>query len=130
MAEFLGLGITHYPLLSVADDRMADLLRWTLTDPGMPEVEKDPGSWPELMRREWAADGGAAAAAAHRQQLREGLGACRRALDEFRPDVLVVWGDAPYENFREEAIPPFCVLAYGETEVRAFEVMNDRGIPN
>jgi hypothetical protein len=130
MAEFLGLGITHYPLLSVPDDRMADLLRWTLTDPGIPEEEKDPAGWPELMRREWAADGGTASAAQHRKQLREGLAACRRALDEFQPDLLVVWGDDQYENFREEAIPPFCVLAYGETNVRAFEVMNDRGIPN
>jgi hypothetical protein len=130
MAAFLGLGLTHYPLLSVADDRMADLLRWTLTDPGIPEAEKDPANWPELMRREWANDGGTAAAAGHRKQLREGLSACRSALDEFEPDVLVVWGDDQYENFREEAVPPFCVLAYGETEVSPFEVMNERGAPN
>ena len=130
MAEFLGIGLTHYPLLSVADDRMADLLRWTLADPGIPEAEKDPANWPAQMRREWAEDGGTAAAATHRKQLREGLGACRTSLDEFAPDVLVVWGDDQYENFREEAIPPFCVLAYGETEVTAFEVMNERGAPN
>jgi hypothetical protein len=130
MAEFLGLGLTHYPLLSVADDRMADLLRWTLADPGIPDAEKDPVNWPEAMRREWADDGGTAAAARHRKQLREGLAACRAALDDFRPDVLVVWGDDQYENFREEAIPPFCVLAYGETEVNPFEVMNERGAPN
>jgi hypothetical protein len=130
MAEFLGLGLTHYPLLSVADDRMADLLRWTLADPGIPDAEKDPANWPEAMRQEWADDGGTAAAAGHRKQLREGLAACRRALDEFQPDVLVVWGDDQYENFREEAIPPFCVLAYGETEVNPFAVMNDRGAPN
>jgi len=130
MAEFLGLGLTHYPLLSVPDDRMADLLRWTLSDPGIPAAEKDPAHWPELMRREWGDDGGAAAAAGHRERLREGLGACRRALDEFRPDVLVVWGDDQYENFREEAVPPFCLLAYGDTEVCPFEVMNARGAPN
>src|SRR5436305_1836090 len=51
MGEFLGLGLTHYPLLSVADDRMADLLRWTLTDPGIPESEKDPAHWPAPDRR-------------------------------------------------------------------------------
>jgi hypothetical protein len=44
--------------------------------------------------------------------------------------VLVVWGDDQYENFREEAVPPFCVLAYGQTEVCPFEVMNERGLPN
>ncbi|GAA5174316.1 hypothetical protein GCM10023321_77860 [Pseudonocardia eucalypti] len=130
MAEFLGLGMTHYPLLSVADDRMADLLRYTLTDPGIPEAEKDPASWPALMRREWADDGGTAAAAGHRKELREHLTRCRAALDDFRPDVVVVWGDDQYENFREEVVPPFCVLAYGETEVDPFTFMNERGAPN
>ena len=33
MAEILGLGLTHYPLLSVTDEHMADLLRWTLRTP-------------------------------------------------------------------------------------------------
>ena len=57
MAEILGLGLTHYPLLSVTDEHMADLLRWTLRDPGIPAAEKDPANWPALMRREWAGDG-------------------------------------------------------------------------
>ena len=129
MAEILGLGLTHYPLLSVTDEHMADLLRWTLRDPGIPEAEKDPANWPALMRREWADDGGAAAAAAHRGELRGHLARCRAALDAFQPDVLVVWGDDQYENFREEVVPPFCVLAYGDTEVDPFAVMNERGAP-
>jgi Catalytic LigB subunit of aromatic ring-opening dioxygenase len=130
MAQFLGLGITHYPLLAVTDEHMADLLRWTLTDPGIPEPDKDPANWPELMRREWAGDGGTAAAAGHRKELRAGLARTREALDEFEPDVVLVWGDDQYENFREEVVPPFCVLAYGETRVQPFEVMNERGAPN
>ena len=84
MADFLGLGITHYPLLAVTDDHMADLLRWTLRDPGIPAEEKDPASWPELMRSEWAGDGGTAAAAGHRKELREHLARCRAALDDVR----------------------------------------------
>jgi hypothetical protein len=130
MAEILGLGLTHYPLLSVGDDHMADLLRWTLGDPDIPEQEKDPAHWPEQMRADWNADGGTAAAARHRAELRGHLARCRAALDEFGPDVLVVWGDDQYENFREEVVPPFCVLAYGETEVEPFGVMNDRGTSN
>ena len=60
----------------------------------------------------------------------ENLARCRDALDEFAPDVMVVWGDDQYENFREEVIPPFCVLAYGDVEVDPFEVMTNRGSPN
>lgn len=130
MNQFLGLGITHYPLLAVTDEHMADLLRWTLTDPDIPEVDKDPANWPELMQREWADDGGKAAAARHRNELLGGLANCRHALDAFNPDVVLVWGDDQYENFREEVVPPFCVLAYGETEVDPFTLMYNRGAPN
>jgi hypothetical protein len=130
MAEFLGLGMTHYPPLAVTDEHMADLLRWTLTDPDIPAEEKDPANWPELMRREWADDGGTAAAAAHRAQLRAHLATCRAALDEFGPDVVLVWGDDQYENFREEVVPPFCVLAYGDSEVHPFTQTFNQGTPN
>ncbi|MUM18863.1 extradiol ring-cleavage dioxygenase [Mycobacterium sp. CBMA271] len=130
MAQFLGLGLTHYPLLTVPDPHMADLLRWTLTDPGIPEAEKDSSHWPELMQREWGDDGGTAAAGGHRHELLKGMRRCREALDAFQPDVVVVWGDDQYENFREEVVPPFCVLAYGQSEVEAFAVMNERGVPN
>jgi hypothetical protein len=130
VSEFLGIGMTHYPLLAGTDEHMAGLLRWTLTDPDIPEAEKDPANWPESMRREWGADQGRTAAAGHRAQLLDGLRRCRAALDAFGPDVVVVWGDDQYENFREEVVPPFCVLAYDDLEVPAFEVMNERGSPN
>lgn len=130
MGDFLALGMTHYPLLAGTDEHMAGLLRWTLTDPDIPVEEKDPAHWPDRMRREWSDDGGTAAAAAHRAELVANLARVRDALDEFAPDVLVVWGDDQYENFREEVVPPFCVLAYGDLEVPAFEVMNERGSPN
>lgn len=130
MAEFLGIGLTHYPLLAGTDDHMASLLRWTLRDPDIPDAAKDPAGWPELMRREWSDDQGLAAAAAHRKALVDNLARCREALDEFKPDVVVVWGDDQYENFREEVIPPFCVLAYDDLEVEPFELMVERGSPN
>ena len=121
MAEFLGLGLTHYPLLSVADNRMADLLRWTLTDPSIPEAEKDPANWPELTRREWSNDGGTAAAAGHRKELREHLAHCRGALDAFQPDVVLVWGDDQYENFQEDGVAPFTLLAYEGVDVQPWQ---------
>lgn len=130
MAHFLGIGLTHYPLLAGTDDHMASLLRWTLQDPDIPDSEKDPANWPELMRQEWSTDQGVAAAGRHRKHLVDNLARCRAALDEFKPDVVVVWGDDQYENFREEVIPPFCVLAYDDLEVEPFELMVERGSPN
>ncbi|HRD10349.1 MAG TPA: extradiol ring-cleavage dioxygenase [Mycobacterium sp.] len=130
MAHFLGLGLTHYPLLAGTDDHMASLLRWTLTDPDIPEAAKDPANWPERMQREWGSDKGVSAAGQHRKALVDNLARCRAALDDFKPDVVVIWGDDQYENFREEIIPPFCVLAYGDLEAEPFELMTERGSPN
>jgi hypothetical protein len=130
MARFLGLGLTHYPLLAGTDEHMASILRWTLEDPDIPPEAKNPANWSAAMREEWGTDGGVASAAHHRKVLVDSLSRCRDALDDFEPDVLVVWGDDQYENFREEVIPPFCVLAYGDVEVDPFEVMNKRGSPN
>src|SRR3984893_16739790 len=130
MPQFMGLGLTHYPLLAGTDEHMADLLRWTLTDPDIPAEAKDPANWPAPMRAEWGTDGGVSSAAHHRKLLVENLSRCRDALDEFAPDVVVVWGDDQYENFREEVIPPFCVLAYGNVDVTPFELMTRHGRPN
>jgi hypothetical protein len=117
-------------MLAGTDEHMASLLRWTLADPDIPATAKDPAHWPTSMREEWADDSGVAAAAHHRKLLVKSLARCREALDEFTPDVVVVWGDDQYENFREEVIPPFCVLAYGDVEIEPFELMTKRGSPN
>jgi hypothetical protein len=130
MAEVLGLGMTHYPMLLGPDTHMAGLLRMTLGDPDIPVDRKDPATWTELARQEWGDDQGVTAAATHRARLMDGLTKSREALDEFAPDVVIVWGDDQYENFREEVIPPFCVLAYDDTEVHPFGILGKMNIPN
>ena len=118
MAEILGLGITHYPPLCLPDADMSGILRWTLDDPAIPAAAKDPQHWPAAMVEEWAGDKGARAAAAHRASLVAGLQQVRARLDEFKPDVVLIWGDDQYENFREDLIPPFAILAYEDMELR------------
>lgn len=36
----------------------------------------------------------------------------RAAIDDFKPDFVLIWGDDQYENFREEIIPPYCISAH------------------
>src|SRR6201987_4301244 len=129
-ARFLGLGLTHYLLLAGTDEHMADLLGWPWPAPDIPAEAKDPANWSASMRAEWDADGGVAAATHHRKLLVENLSRCRDALDDFAADVVVVWGDDQYENFREEVVPPFCVLAYDDVEVSPFELVTRHGSPN
>ena len=128
MGEILGLGVTHYPPLMGPDRNMADILRVILNDPGLPQRYREPAGWPERLRREYGTDGGASAGAAHRERLIGHFRRVRRALDEFRPDVVIVWGDDQYENFKEDIIPPFCVLAYDEVAARPWRLKG--GPPN
>jgi hypothetical protein len=44
----------------------------------------------------------------------------RAEIDAFQPDFVLIWGDDQYENFKEDIIPPFCVLAYDQMECRPF----------
>lgn len=112
MAQVLGLGLTHYPPLSMPDAQMAGILAATLADPAIPPQARDPANWPERMRHDWCDDQGTTAAAGHRAALLAGFDAVRAALDDFDPDVVLVWGDDQYENFREDVIPAFTVCAY------------------
>jgi len=118
VGEILGLGLTHYPPLVGHDENMAAILRTVLRDPGLPERYRDPANWPEPMRREYGSDGGTASAAAHRDWLVRHFRHARKTLDDFRPDVIVMWGDDQHENFTDDVIPPFCVLAYDQVEAR------------
>lgn len=130
MSDSLGLGMTHYPLLAGTDENMAGLLRATLRDPGIPAELKDSAAWPSAMQAEWGDDKGTSAAAQHRRDLVDRLARCRSALDKFAADLVVVWGDDQFENFRDEVVPAFCILAYDDLEVEPFHLLSARGMPN
>jgi len=112
MAEILAVGITHYPPLVGQDERMAYILKRMLTNPALPESLRNPAGWPEPMQREWGTDQGASSAALHRAALVGWLDRARAAIDAFKPDFVLIWGDDQYENFREDVVPPYCVCAY------------------
>ena len=112
MGEILGLGISHYPPLAGPDERMAFILKLMLKNPKLPESLRDPANWPEAMRAEWGNDEGVSAAARHRERLVGAMMKTRKALDDFKPDFVLIWGDDQYENFKEDVVPPYCVNAY------------------
>ena len=119
MGALLGLGLSHFPPL--CQQRRGPVRRLAL-DPRGPRVARrscgTPAGWPEEMRKEWGDDEGLAAAARHRAEMVDGLRRVRVALDEFAPDAVVVVGDDQFENFREDVIPPFTILAYEDRKVR------------
>ncbi|HEX3537754.1 MAG TPA: hypothetical protein VHU15_13415 [Stellaceae bacterium] len=118
MGEILGIGCTHRPVMLRQDEHWTSMIKASLADPDMPEEMKNPASWPAKLRKELGNDWGAATASRYRELYRQHFAEARRALDEFEPDVIVMWGDDQYENFQEDIVPPFAVLAYDDQEVQ------------
>jgi hypothetical protein len=112
MAEILALGLTHYPPLWGPDERMSWIFRRMLQNPKLPEKLRSPEGWPEQARVAWSDDQGTAAAARHREAMVSWFARTRAALDAFKPDFVLMWGDDQYENFKEDVVPPYCIAAY------------------
>ncbi len=119
MGEILGIGLTHYPPLVHLDQNMSGPLKFILRSPGLPEQYRQPENWPAPMRAEWGTDEGTSTACRHREALVIWFRKARRVLDDFAPDFIVIWGDDQYENFKEDVIPAFCVMAYETIPARA-----------
>jgi hypothetical protein len=114
MGEVLGLGCTHYPGLLLPDERMPGGFHHLLTAPNVPASAKDRANWPDALLAELGNDAGVSAARRYSARLADGFRAVRASLDAFDPDMVVIFGDDQYENFREDIIPAFCVMGLGE----------------
>src|ERR1700737_2388439 len=121
MGEILGLGCTHRPVMLRRDEDWTAMMRASLDDPDMPAECKDPSRWPSQLREGLGNDFGTAAAGRARKVFRRHCAEARRALDEFKPDVIVMFGDDQYENFKEDIVPPFAVLAYEGQDIQPWQ---------
>ncbi|HZT08676.1 MAG TPA: extradiol ring-cleavage dioxygenase [Chloroflexota bacterium] len=126
MGQILGLGITHYPGLAFKGN-LAGRINLMLGDPALPDRLRSVENWPEPMRRQWSDDEGRAHSDAHRQAMIEEFRKAREELDAFHPDFVVIWGDDQYENFREDCVPAFSVLAYDTVELQPWHSERVRG---
>ncbi len=119
MGELLGIGCPHGPQPRFTDETMANnYFTHNFESELTPAHWKDPNNWPAAMREEWSDDGGAAAGRKHRAAVLDGYRRAREALDAFNPDVVVMFGDDQYENFKEDLFPPFAVYACEAYDLR------------
>ncbi|MGZ5094989.1 MAG: DODA-type extradiol aromatic ring-opening family dioxygenase [Burkholderiales bacterium] len=120
MGQILGLGITHYPNLA-AKLNMSWRFQTCLQDPALPEQLRSVKNWHPTMREQWGNDCGQAHSDRHRQDMIEQFRRIRRELDAFNPDFVLIWGDDQYENFREDCVPAFSVLAYDSVDIQPWK---------
>jgi Catalytic LigB subunit of aromatic ring-opening dioxygenase len=119
MGEILGIGLSHYPGPLVPGRYWARMLERNVKIGRVdPVLFEDKGQWPDAMLAEWSDDEGATAGEAHEYRLLRGYERLRAELDAFAPDVVLIWGDDQYENYRRECVPP---MAIG-----VFDVVNSR----
>ena len=110
MAELLGLGLSHFGGFMFSDEDMSARAKKRLADRSLPPELDSPDKWPAAMQAEWGDDQGAAFAARHRDQYFAGLTRIRGAIDAFKPDAVIIFGDDQYECFREDLVPAYCVF--------------------
>ena len=120
MGQILGLGMTHYPPLSMKGN-MSRRIQMCLDDPALPERLRSVANWHPTMREQWGVDSGQAHSDRHRQDLIDQFRRIRAELDRFEPDFVLIWGDDQYENFREDCVPSFSVLAYDAIEIQPWK---------
>jgi hypothetical protein len=122
MAEIMGFGLSHYPGPLVPAEYWPQMLRSNVEKGRIPqEIFDDRSKWPKDMLAEWGSDDGQAAAKVHQSRLHAGYRELRRRLDAFRPDIVLVWGDDQYENFRRDGVPAFCVYIFDEIVCKPFQ---------
>jgi hypothetical protein len=109
MGEILGLGMTHTPPLMTQSN--ANRVVSMLEDPLLPEQLKDPRAWPAAMQAQWGTDRGQRRVEEERALLIRQMRWARAELEAFAPDVVIMWGDDQYENFKEDGVPAFAIDA-------------------
>ena len=110
MAEIMGLGLSHFPGPLVPVRHWPNMLtRWVEIGRIKADDFAAKDRWPKEMQLEWGTDNGQTAALEHRRRLLAGYRKLREELDDFEPDVVLIWGDDQFENFKRDCVPAFCV---------------------
>jgi catalytic LigB subunit of aromatic ring-opening dioxygenase len=123
MGEILGIGLSHYPGPLVPGRFWARMLaRNVKIGRVAPALFEDKSQWPDAMLAEWSDDEGAAAGEAHEARLLLGYERLREELDAFAPDVVLIWGDDQYENYKRECVPPWAVGIFDSVNSRPYQL--------
>jgi hypothetical protein len=118
MGAIMGGGLNETPWLRYADEYMTMMLDNRLRAPDLDQRMTYPQNWPEPMRKEYGDDKGLSAVKEHRDKVSKAFLTLRKAIDDFNPDVVLIWSKEQMENFGEDVMPPFCVYCYEEMEFK------------
>ena len=114
MAEILGLGCSHGPIILTPPDT------WAKTRERM--YSRIPNYQPpSQMLEELAQDNGLSQDESDHKRVVESFKVLHDRLHEWNPDVLMIIGDDQAENFKQDNLPPFCIYTGSEVEGYPFQ---------
>ncbi len=120
MAELLGLGTTDQPYMRMIDPLISSPLKGALKSERIPAERKDPKNWPKPMQEQWGDDEGATGGNRARTRQIEQFRKLRAALDDFKPDFILIWSKDGRESLKDFAIPQYWIQGHKETQTKLY----------
>src|SRR5216683_1351014 len=110
MSDILGLTLAHFPYLRLKHYHMPSVLTGNLGRGWIDKPHlKDPANWPQRMREEWGDDQGVATGKKAQDHEIEQFRKVRASLDDFKPDLIVIFYRDLGENFKNFAKVPYWI---------------------
>ena len=120
MAEILGLGTTDFPSMRI-DGAMSGIFKGLLAGDKLSPDRKNPENWPVGMREEWGEDEGLAASLKVRAHEVEQFRKLRGALDEFKPDLILIWSKDHRESLKKFVVPQYMIQGHEQVDVKLYQ---------
>lgn len=120
MAEILGIGTTDQPYMRISDEMLSNPMKGALKSERIPAEKKDPASWPAPMREQWGTDEGAKAGREARTRQVDHFRKLTAALDDFKPDFILIWSKDGRESLKDFAIPRYWIQAHESVDYKPY----------
>ncbi|MCH7606662.1 MAG: hypothetical protein IH962_05865 [Chloroflexi bacterium] len=109
MAEILGLGCSHAPMILNPPEEWANMRKAIYSR--IPNYQA-----PASMVEELGDDNGLTHDRKNQKRIEDAFAVLRKKLHEWKPDVVIIVGDDQAENFKRDNLPTFCFYTGSEVD--------------
>lgn len=127
MGDILGLTVCHFPYVRMKPYVMPNVLRGLLMRGWLDKPElRDLNNWPEEMLKDWGDDQGETAGKLAQARQVEQFKKLRTALDDFKPDVMVIMYRDFGETFRPPDRPKYWIHRHDGFDTKFYQIHGSR----
>ena len=118
MAEILGIGCTHAPMILYPPEHWVNVRK--RLSAGIPNYQPSPKLVEEL-----GDDNGLAQDRYNHKRIGDAFQVLRDKLHSWKPDAVILIGDDQAENFKRDNLPTFCIYTGSEVQGQPFHAASD-----